>query len=64
MQRVYGNNVYLSEIAQIYQPQTISSSEQGKIVLNYKSIGRYMVEGCNIPIIILRLIDYKGGMPS
>lgn len=40
------------------------TSEQGKIVLNYKSIGRYMVEGCNIPIIILRLIDYKGGMPS
>ena len=37
---------------------------QGKIVLNYKSIGRYMVEGCNIPIIISRLIDYKGGMPS
>lgn len=37
---------------------------KGKIVLNYKSIGRYMVEGCNIPIIILRLIDYKGGMPS
>ena len=29
--------------------------------MNYKSIGRYMVEGCNIPIIILRLIDYKGG---
>ena len=27
MQRVYGNNVYLSEIAQIYQPQTISSTE-------------------------------------
>ena len=27
MQRVYGNNVYLSEIAQIYQPQTISSAE-------------------------------------
>ena len=26
MQRVYGNNVYLSEIAQIYQPQTISST--------------------------------------
>ena len=27
MQRVYGNNVHLSEIAQIYQPQTISSTE-------------------------------------
>ena len=27
MQRVYGNNVFLSEIAQIYQPQTISSTE-------------------------------------
>ena len=27
MQRDYGNNVYLSEIAQIYQPQTISSTE-------------------------------------
>lgn len=27
MQRVYGNNVYLSEIAQIYQPRTISSTE-------------------------------------
>ena len=27
MQRVYGKNVYLSEIAQIYQPQTISSTE-------------------------------------
>ena len=27
MQRVYGSNVYLSEIAQIYQPQTISSTE-------------------------------------
>ena len=27
MQRVYGNNVHLSNIAQIYQPQTISSTE-------------------------------------
>ena len=27
MQRIYGNNVHLSEIAQIYQPQTISSTE-------------------------------------
>ena len=45
MQRVYGNNVYLSEIAQIYQPQTISSTdltEDGLLVYGANGIiGKY-----------------------
>ena len=45
MQRVYGNNVHLSEIAQIYQPQTISSielTEDGFLVYGANGIiGKY-----------------------